>query len=128
MNYSKGVDKRMVMIGKTGSKQNRSSCVRFLFPFQNQTTGSVFALMFSASNELNVGIEPQRLTIFGKKEIRAMESEGGKIEYIERYPDQILSLIDLETEILPENSVVELDAGLLKLELPKAAKLKAAAA
>ena len=48
------------------------------------------------------------------------ESEGGKVEYIDWDPDQILKLIDLTTDVVPENSVVELQAGLLKFELPKA--------
>jgi len=80
------------------------------------------------ANELSVGIEPRRLTILGKKETRATASQGSKVEYIDWCPDQTLSLIDLETEILPETSSVELDAGVLKFELPKAAKLKVAAA
>jgi len=75
-------------------------------------------------NELRVGIEPRRITILGKKEISATESEGGQVEYIDWYPDQILQLIDLTTEVIPESSMVELQAGLLKFELPKAARHK----
>ncbi len=36
------------------------------------------------------------------------ETEGGKVEYIDWYPDQILQFIDLATEVIPESSVVEL--------------------
>jgi HSP20 family molecular chaperone IbpA len=75
-------------------------------------------------NELRVSIEPRRITILGKKEMSVTESEGGKVEYIDWVPDQILQLIDLATEVMPEGSVVELQAGLLKFELPKAAKHK----
>jgi HSP20 family molecular chaperone IbpA len=75
-------------------------------------------------NELRVSVEPRRLTILGKKETSATETEGGKIEYIDWVPDQILQLIDLATDVIPEGSVVELQAGLLKFELPKAAKHK----
>ena len=71
-------------------------------------------------SELRVSIEPQRITILGKKEVSATETEGGKVEYIDWYPDQILQRIDLATEVIPESSVVELKAGLLKFELPKA--------
>jgi HSP20 family molecular chaperone IbpA len=60
----------------------------------------------------------------GKKEANVTETEGGKVEYIDWYPDQILQFIDLATEVIPESSVVELQAGLLKIELPKAAKQK----
>ena len=75
-------------------------------------------------NDLKVSIEPRRIAILGKKEISATESEGGKVEYIDWYPDQILQFIDLATEVIPESSVAELQAGLLKFELPKAAKHK----
>jgi len=71
---------------------------------------------------LRVSIEPRRITILGKKEMKATETEGGKVEHIDRRPDQILQRIDLTTEVIPESSVVELRAGLLKFELPKATK------
>lgn len=76
-------------------------------------------------SELRVSIEPRCITILGQKEVSVTESEGGKVEYIDWYPDQILKLIDLATDVRPEGSVVELQAGLLKFELPKAAKQKA---
>ena len=76
-------------------------------------------------HELSVGLEPRRITILGKKETSETESEGGKVEYIDWYPDQILKLIDLTADVIPESSVVELQPGLLKFELPKAAKQKA---
>lgn len=76
-------------------------------------------------NELKIGIEPRRITILGNKETSVTESEGGKVEYIDLYPDRILKLIDLSMDVMPENSVVELQLGLLKFELPKAAKQKA---
>jgi len=71
---------------------------------------------------LRVSIEPRRITILGKKEMKATETEGGKVEHIDRRPDQILQRIDLTTEVIPGSSVVELRAGLLKFELPKATK------
>ncbi|MGE5736859.1 MAG: DUF2934 domain-containing protein [Acidobacteriota bacterium] len=76
-------------------------------------------------NELKVSVEPQRVTILGKKEMRATESEGGKIEYSERVPAQILHVINLAADVIPEGAVVEMEAGLLKFELPKATKQKA---
>ena len=46
---------------------------------------------------------------------------------IDWYPDQILQLIDLATEVIPEGTVVELQAGQLQIELRKAEhKLEAA--
>ena len=73
-------------------------------------------------NELRVSIEPRRIMILGKKEVIATETEGGKLEYIDWYPDQILQFIDLATDVTPEGAVVELQSGLLKFELPKAAR------
>jgi len=79
-------------------------------------------------NELKVSLEPRRITILGKKGMSATETEGGKIEYIDWVPDQILQFIDLTMDVIPEGSVVELQAGLLKFELPKAKpKVKTAA-
>ena len=87
-------------------------------------------------DELSVGIEPRRLTILGRMEISAAGTEGSKLQNTGPYPDQILSLIDLQTDIRPDTSlqtdirpdtsVIESEAGLLKFELRKAAKLKAA--
>ncbi len=79
-------------------------------------------------NELRVSVEPCQITILAKKEASATETEGGKIEYIDWYPDQIAKVIDLGTEVKPESSVVELQAGVLQFELRKAAKHKAKAA
>lgn len=76
-------------------------------------------------SELRVSIEPRCITILGQKKVSAPESEGGKGEHIDWYPDQILKLIDLAADVKPEGSGVELQAGVLKFELPRAAKRKA---
>jgi len=76
-------------------------------------------------NELRVSIEPRRIKILGRKEMSATKTEGGKVEDIDRYPDRILQCIDLATDVIPESSVVELQAGLLKIELPKATRHEA---
>ncbi|MBZ5664126.1 MAG: DUF2934 domain-containing protein [Acidobacteriia bacterium] len=74
------------------------------------------------ANELRVSVEPRLITILGKKETGATGSEGGKVVYIDWLPDQVLKLIELTTDVMPERSVVELQAGLLKFELVKAAQ------
>ncbi|HMK29978.1 MAG TPA: Hsp20/alpha crystallin family protein, partial [Terriglobales bacterium] len=76
--------------------------------------------------ELQVSVEPRRVTILGKKEMSMTESEGGKIEYVDWYPDQLLQFIDLPGEVAPDRSTVELQAGLLRCELPRAAAEKIA--
>ena len=75
-------------------------------------------------NELRVSVERDRVTILGKKETNATETEGGKVEYIDWYPDQIMQCVDLTEGVIPASSVVELRAGLLKFELPKATRHK----
>jgi len=77
-------------------------------------------------SELQVSVEPRRVTILGKKEMSMTESEGGKIEYVDWYPDQLLQFIDLPGEVAPDRSTVELQAGLLRCELPRAAAEKIA--
>jgi HSP20 family molecular chaperone IbpA len=71
--------------------------------------------------ELEVSIEPHRITILGKKETSGMKAEGRTIEQTGLYPHQILEVVDLATEVMPERAVVELQAGVLKFELPTAA-------
>ena len=73
-------------------------------------------------NELRVSIEPRRISILGKKEKSAAGTVAAKP--IDWYPDQILQFIDLAAGVMPESAVVELQAGQLKIELPKAAKRK----
>lgn len=72
-------------------------------------------------NELQVSIEPKRLAILGKRAGTTFRTEAGSNGRTDLYPDQILRLIDLTTEIDPGRAVIELEAGMLKLELPKTA-------
>lgn len=63
----------------------------------------------------------QRVAIVGKRHATTSQIENGQIEHLDLYRDQILRLIDLTTEVDPEAAVIELQGGMLKLELPKAA-------
>jgi HSP20 family molecular chaperone IbpA len=74
-------------------------------------------LGFQAS-ELKVSIEPRRIVIFGGKQI----SGEGEIPPVDFYPDLILRVIDVSSEIDPAHAAVELQSGILKFELPKVAK------
>jgi HSP20 family molecular chaperone IbpA len=69
--------------------------------------------------ELRVSIEPRCVTILGKKQTNVNDPEVGKVGYVDLYPDQILQRIDLSTEVSAEDSVVELQAGLINFELPR---------
>ncbi len=74
--------------------------------------------------ELEVSVEPSRITIMGKKTTRGTKAEGGTIERTTTPPDQVLEVFDLATEVMPEHVVVELQAGVLKFELPAAPRQK----
>jgi len=73
-------------------------------------------------NEINASVEPRRITILGKKEVCATESEGGKLEYIDWSPDLLLQSIDLATEVVPESAIAELSLGILTFQIRKAAQ------
>ncbi len=67
--------------------------------------------------ELSVSIEPKRIVILGKKEAAPAETKA-----VDWYPDQIMRVIDLPTEVDPDGAVVELQTGLLTFELPTVVK------
>lgn len=71
--------------------------------------------------ELEVSIEPHRITILGNKATRGMKTEGKTVEQTGSYPHQIMEVVQLATEVMPERAVIELQAGVLKFELPAAA-------
>lgn len=73
------------------------------------------------ADDLKLAIEPQRLLILGE---RVSETNAGT--NLDSYPAQIMRTIDLPVSILPEGAVVELQAGVLKFELPRLAPLGAA--
>ena len=77
-------------------------------------------------NELKVSIEPKRIVILARKQ----SSGESEITPADSYPDLILRMIDVSSEIDPAGAAAEPQAGILKFELPKVAKQaeKAAAA
>jgi HSP20 family protein len=77
---------------------------------------------FSAK-DLEVSVEPQRLTISGKKE-STEECKKGKTVYKEQCSNEILRVIDLPAEVETAMSTATLKDGVLALTLPKAAQPK----
>ena len=77
-------------------------------------------------NELKISVEPRRVMIFGKKKLGAIETEGGKVEHIDWYPDQILRTIELPSTVDPRRAVIGLRTGILSFELPKGSTQAAA--
>jgi HSP20 family molecular chaperone IbpA len=74
--------------------------------------------------ELEVSIEPGRISILGEKKTSGTKAKDGIIERTSAHPAQILEVVDLATEVTPERAVVELQGGVLKFELPTAAQNK----
>lgn len=73
-------------------------------------------------DEIEVSVEPGRITIMDSKKESTGKMEPGASERSGSHPDQILEVIDLATEVAPERAIVELQAGDLTLELPAAPK------
>ena len=90
---------------------------------EDRTSVRANVLGFEAS-ELKVSIEPRRIAILGEKALSATKAT----DQAGFYPDQIMQVIDLAAEVTAENASVEWQAGLLKFELPKAGKHRAATA
>lgn len=65
------------------------------------------------AGELRVAVEPFRITILGNKQGQPADA----------YPDQVLRLVDLKTEVLPQRATVWLRTGVIRFELPKAVEL-----
>jgi HSP20 family protein len=71
--------------------------------------------------EIEIGVEPRRLTVTGKRETKTEEKKGKTI-YSETCSDQILRVVDLPSEIETGKVTATLKHGVLELTLPKAAK------
>jgi HSP20 family protein len=75
---------------------------------------------FSAK-ELEVSLEPWRLTISGKKEAKEEQQKGETI-YQEQRTNELLRVIDLPAEIDSAKATATLKNRLLEINLPKVAK------
>lgn len=73
--------------------------------------------------DLEVSIEPGRVTVSGKKE-STEERKNGKTVYKERCSNEILRVIDLPAEIDAAKATATLKNGILTLEVPKTAQAK----
>ena len=73
------------------------------------------------AKDLEVSLEPWRLTISGKRETNEAQ-ENGKATFQEQTFDQLLRVIDLPAEIDGAKATATLEGGLLEINLPKVAK------
>ena len=73
------------------------------------------------AKELEVGVEPHRLTISGKRESNK-EHSGKKTIYSEYCVNQVFRTVDLPEEVDSSKVTATLKDGVLELSMPKAAK------
>jgi HSP20 family protein len=74
-----------------------------------------------SEKELEINLEPRRLTITGKREAKKEEKKGKKV-YAERCCDEILRMVDLPAEVETDKVNATLKNGVLEFTLPKVAR------
>lgn len=77
-----------------------------------------------AAKELDIHVEPRRLTIAGKHEHKNEESKNGKTIYTELCAQEILRSVNLPTAVEPSKVNATLKDGILSIELPKVTSTK----
>src|SRR5437870_12973881 len=75
------------------------------------------------AEQLEVGVEPRRVTIAGKRETHA-ERKDEKTIYKEHCSDRSLRVIELPAEVVAGQVAATLSDGVLELKLPRAAPAK----
>jgi HSP20 family protein len=73
--------------------------------------------------ELEIALEPRRVTITGKRETKE-ERKGKKTIYTETCSDQMLRVIDLPAGVDTDKAAATLKDGVLELRMPKAPPAK----
>jgi len=71
--------------------------------------------------DLEINVEPRRVTISGKRETSKKEKKG-KTVYSETGCDQILRVVDLPAEVETDKVTATLKNGVLALTMPKVAR------
>lgn len=77
-----------------------------------------------AAKELDIHVEPRRVTIAGKHEHRKEENKNGKIVYSELCAEEILRSVDLPSAVEPSKVNATLKDGILTIELTKVTSAK----
>ena len=76
------------------------------------------------AEDLEVSVEPYRLTIAGKREAEKEEKKKGKTVYSERSAERILRVVDLPVKVNTENVSAVLKDGVLEFRMLKAVPAK----
>jgi HSP20 family protein len=79
-----------------------------------------------AEKELEIHVEPRRLTISGKRETTKEQTEDN-VTYSETCSDEIFRVVDLPVEVDAGKATSTLQNGVLELTVPKAANAAAVA-
>ena len=74
------------------------------------------------TNELQISLEPKRLTISGKRESRREGKNKGSVVYQEECSSELLRVIDLPVEVDATKTTSTLKNGVLELNIPKSAR------
>jgi len=75
------------------------------------------------ANELQLSLEPRRLTISGKKQ-SSTEEKKGNVLYSERCSNELLRSVELPVEVNVSRAKATLNDGILELSAPKMAAAK----
>ena len=70
------------------------------------------------ANDLEVNVEPRRVTIAGKRESKS-ETKDGESLYTEECSDEIFRAIDLPSEVSTTKVSATLKDGVLEIQIPK---------
>ncbi len=70
------------------------------------------------SKDLEISVEPNRLTLAGKREW-TKEEQKEKVLFSERRTNQLFRCLELPNEIIPEKVTATLKDGILELRMPK---------
>lgn len=77
------------------------------------------------SSDLEVNVEPRRVTIAGKRET-IKETKEGEALYSEECSDEIFRVIELPSEVIATKVSATLKDGVLDIQIPKAESKKSA--
>jgi HSP20 family protein len=79
------------------------------------------------SSDLEVNVEPRRVTIAGKRET-IKETKEGEALYSEECSDEIFRVIELPSEVIATKVSATLKDGVLDIQIPKAESKKSSSA